>query len=265
MAQQMLAFFVNFFSVNPSILGIILAWILALVFGAIWLACYRPPLITKPWLWVVLAAGAVLAPIAIAVAAFPLRFVILWVYDALWSQETLTQWTLLVSLPSMYLFGLAREGFMLLPVVVYWWRNGRDIEPKLGLAAAVSGAGFGILEAQWALNYGIASGWSWERVQTGGLVALAGFWETFFVIGVNVASCALAGWGLARGRWWQFYLLAALVYFISTYSYVLVSKGLITGVQAELIIAAWALIATGVVLWLRERKAKGKSRGKSRA
>jgi RsiW-degrading membrane proteinase PrsW (M82 family) len=166
----------------------------------------------------------------------------------------------------MYLFGLVREGFKLLPVVVYWWRNGRDIEPKLGLAAgAVSGAGFGIFEAQWTLNYILATGWSWEYVQMKGVTALGGFWETFFIIGVNVASCALAGWGLARGRWWQFYLLAALVYLIPNYTYVLVSKELITGVQAELLIAAWALMVTGVVLWLREREPKEKLRRKPRA
>jgi len=266
MAQRILAFFVNFFSVNPSILGIILVWILVLVFGAIWLACYRPPLITKPWLWVVLAAGAILAPIAIAVTAFLLRSGISWLYSSFWSQETLAKWALLASLPSMYLFGLVREGFKLLPVAVYWWRNGRDIEPRLGLAVgAVSGAGFAILEAQWTLNYILAGGWSWENVQMQGVIALGGFWETFFVIGVNVASCALAGWGLARGRWWQFYLLAALVYLIPVYNYVLVSKELITGVQAEFLIAAWALIATGVVLWLRERKSRRKSRVKSRA
>ncbi len=252
MIQQMLAFFVFFFS-NPSVLGIGLA----VVFGAIWLACYRPPLIAKPWLWAVLAAGAILAPIAIAVTVFPLRFGISWVYGSFWSQETLAQWALLASLPSMYLFGLVREGFKLLPVVAYWWRKGRDIEPKLGLAAgAVSGAGFGILEAQWTLNYIISSGWSWETVQIQGIVALAGFWEGFFVIGVHVASCALAGWGLARGWGWKFYLLAAFVYLFPNYSYVLLTKELITGVQAEFLIAAWALIATGVVFWLRERKSK---------
>jgi hypothetical protein len=252
MAQQMLDFFVYFFS-NPSVLGIGLA----VVFGAIWLACYRPPLITKPWLWAVLAGGAVLAPIAIVVTAFPLRFGISWVYDYLWSRETLAQWSLLASIPSMYLFCLVREGFKLLPVVVYWWREGRNIEPKLGLAAgAVSGAGFGIIEAQWTLNSVLASGWSWWNVQVEGPVALGAFWETFFVIGVNVAACALAGWGLARGWGWKFYLLAAFVYFFMNYSVLLVSSGLISAVQAEFLIAAWALIATGVVLWLREKKSE---------
>jgi RsiW-degrading membrane proteinase PrsW (M82 family) len=252
MIQQMLAFFVFFFS-NPSVLGIGLA----VVFGAIWLACYRPPLIAKPWLWAVLAAGAILAPIAIAVTVFPLRFGISWVYGSLWSRETLAQWALLASLPSMYLYGLVREGFKLLPVVVYWWREGRNIEPKLGLVAgAVSGAGFGILESQWTLNYILASGWSWESVQMQGVVALGGFWESFFVLGIQVAACALAGWGLARGWGWKFYLLAAFVYLFPNYSYVLLTKELITGVQAEFLIAAWALIATGVVFWLRERKSK---------
>jgi RsiW-degrading membrane proteinase PrsW (M82 family) len=191
----MFYFLKEYFWANPSILG----WGLAIIFGVIWLACYRPPFITKPWLWAVLVAGAILAPIAIAVTAFPLRFGISWVYGSLWSQETLSQWALLASLPSMYLFGLVQEGFKLLPVVAYWWREGRDIEPKLGLAAgAVSGAGFGILEAQWTLSYIFTSGWNWEKVQIEGLVALAGLWESFFVRGVHVASCAVAGWGLAR-------------------------------------------------------------------
>jgi hypothetical protein len=46
------------------------------------------------------------------------------------------------------------------------------------------------------------------------------------------------------------------VYLFPTYSYVLISKELITGVQAEFLIAAWALIVTGVALWLREKKSK---------
>jgi hypothetical protein len=258
MIQQMLYFFVYFFLANSNILGILLAWLTALVFGAIWLACYRPPLIGKPWLWAVLAGGAIAAPIAIAVTVFPLKYGISWVYGSLWSQDTLAQWALLASLPSMYLFGLVREGFKLLPVVGYWWWGmDRKIEPKLGLAAgAVSGAGFGILEAQWTLSYILSSGWSWEQVQIEGLVALSGFWETFFIVGVNVASCALAGWGLAKGRGWQFYLLAAVVYLLPSYTFVLISKGFITGVQAEFIIAALALAATGVVLWLREKKSE---------
>jgi len=257
MTQQMLDFLGYFFLVNPNVLGILLAWLVALVFGTIWLACYRPPLITKPWLWAVLGGGAIIAPIAITVAAFPLSFGVSWVYDSFLGQEAVAQWALLVSIPSIYLFGLVREGFKLVPVVVYWWRNGRNIEPKLGLVAgAVSGAGFGILEAQWTLNYAFASGWSWWKVQVEGLMALAVFWESFFVIGFNVATCALAGWGLARGWVWQCYLLAAFAYLVMNYSTVLLGAGLISPPQAEFLIAAWALIVTGVVIWLREKKSE---------
>ncbi len=252
MLQQMLSFFVYFFS-NPSILGISLA----IVFGIVWLACYRPPMLSRPWLWAVFCAGAVAAPIAIALTAFPLRFALTKVYGHFWSQETLVQWSLLASIPSMYLFGLVREGAKLLPVAVYWWRKGRNIDLKLGLAAgAVAGAGYAILEAQWTLNYMLASGWSWETVQIQGLTALAGFWETFFVVALHIATTALAGWGLAKGWGWQFYLLAAFLYMFPNYSSVLVSRELISGVQAEFLIAAWALLITGVALWFREREAK---------
>jgi hypothetical protein len=258
MAQQILDFLGYFFLVNPNVLGILLAWLVALVFGAIWLACYRPPLIAKPWLWAVLGGGAIIAPIAITVASFPLKFGVSWVYDSFLSQETVTKWAvLLVNIPSIYLFGLVREGFKLVPVVVYWWRKGKNIEPKLGLAAgAVSGAGFGILEAQWTLNYAFASGWSWLKVQLEGPMALAVFWESFFLICFNIATCALAGWGLARGWIWQCYLLAAFAYLVMNYNTVLLGSGLISPPQVEFIIAAWALIVTGVVLWLREKKSE---------
>jgi hypothetical protein len=253
MAQQMLDFFVDYFFASPSFLGIGLA----VVFGAVWLACYRPPLIAKPWLWAVLTGGAIAAPIAIDVAAFPLRHGIMWIYDSLMSRETMEQWSLLASLPSIYLFCLVREGFKLLPVVGYWWRNDRSIDPRLGLAAgAASGAGFGILEAQWTLNSVFASGWSWWNFQVEGLVAFGAFWESFWVIGVNVATCALAGWGLARGWGWKFYLIAAFACLVMNYSVVLVGSELISALQAEFLIAAWALIVTGVVLWLREKKSE---------
>lgn len=251
MLQQIVAFFSYFFS-NPSTLGIGLA----IVFGVIWLACYRPPMFSRPWLWAVFAAGAVLAPIAIAVTAFPLRFGLTRVYEHFWNQQTLERWTLLASIPSMYLFGLIREGAKLLPVAVYWWQKDRNIALKLGLAVgAVAGAGYGILESQWTLNYLLATGWNWESAQIEGLGSFAGFWESFFVVALHIATTALAGWGLAKGWGWQFYLLAAFLYMFPNYSSVLVNRGLISGFQAEFLIAAWALATTGVALWFRERRA----------
>ena len=45
MIQQILGSFVSFFA-DPSVWGVGLA----VVFGAVWLTTYRPPLFKKPWL-----------------------------------------------------------------------------------------------------------------------------------------------------------------------------------------------------------------------
>jgi RsiW-degrading membrane proteinase PrsW (M82 family) len=251
--QQMAYFFIYFFA-SPSVLG----WSLAVIFVAIWLACYRPPLISRPWLWAVFFAGAILAPVAIVITSFPIGYGITKLYSHFWSQQTIESWAWLLSIPSIFIFGLVWEGAKLVPVGVYWWWKNRKIEPKLGLlVGAVAGAGFGWLEAQWALNYFIRdSNWSWQLVQVEGFTALTGFWESFFVLGLNVASTALAGWGVAKGWGWKFYLLACFVYLVTNYNTVLVSRGLVSATQAQFLIATWALIVVGVTLWLRERKTK---------
>jgi len=61
MIDYAVAFFKSFFQ-NPSASGTYLAIAigLATAFGAVWLACYRPPLFKKPWLWAVLVGSAFL-------------------------------------------------------------------------------------------------------------------------------------------------------------------------------------------------------------
>ncbi len=251
MIQQMSHFFVYFFS-NATILG----WSLAIIFGAIWIACYRPPLLSKPWLWAVLVAGAILAPVAIVISYFPIGYGVTKLYLQFWSQQTIQDWAWLFSLPSIFIFGLVWEGAKLLPVGVYWWWKDRKIEPKLGLLiGATAGAGFGILYAQWALSsFIVDSNWSWYLVQVEGFTALIGFWENLFILGLNVASTALAGWGVAKGWGWKFYLLAGLVYLVTNYNTILISYNLVSATQVEFLIAAWALIVVGLTLWLRDRK-----------
>ena len=250
MVEYMVNFFVSFFA-NPSAWGIGLA----VVFGAIWLTPYWTPILKKPWLWAVLVGSAILSLAAVSFIQIPLQ---IWVGQALghfWSQEVLLSWLLLAGIPQILLSGLVQEGSKLVPVVIYWWRKGRNIDPKLGLAiGAVAGAGFGVFEAQWAHNLVFASGWSWETVQTGGLVALAPFWERFFTVAFHTASCALAGWGLAKGWGWQFYLLASFLHAFLNYSVVFLQTGLITVVQLEIFVAVWAVLVTGGALWLRWRK-----------
>jgi uncharacterized membrane protein YhfC len=126
---------------------------------------------------------------------------------------------------------------------------------KLGLAiGAVAGAGFGIFEAQWIHNVIFAAGWNWEVVQNSGVIALAGFWERFFTVAFHTAVSALAGYGLAKGWGWQFYLLAAFLHALTNYGAVLFGTGVITIVQVEIYIAVIAVLVTAVVLWLRWRK-----------
>ena len=250
MIDYMVAFFKSFFE-NPSAWGIGLA----IAFGAVWLAGYRPPLFKKPWLWAVLVGSAFLALAAACFIQIPLQA---WAGRALghfWSQEVLMRWILLAGIPQILLSGLVQEGAKMMPMVVYWQRSGKHIDPKLGLAiGAVAGAGFGIFEAQWAHNTIFASGWTWAAVQAGGFWALAGFWERFFAVAAHIAFSALAGYGLARGWGWQFYLIASALHGLLNYSVVLLQAGLFTTVHVEIYAAVLAVLVTAWALWLRWRK-----------
>ena len=256
MLEYIFAFFVSWF-VYPNLLWnqVLLGIGLAIVFGAVWFTPYWTPILKRPWAWAVLVGSAILSLVAVTFIQIPLQ---IWSGQALnhfWSQEILMRWLLLAGIPTILLIGLVQEGSKLVPVVVYWWRKGRNIDPKLGLAiGAVAGVGFGIFEAVWAHNHIFLSGWSWEVVQNSGLVALAPFWERFFTVALHTAMSALAGYGLAKGWGWQFYLLAAFLHGFLNYSVVALQSGLITGIQLELFVAVWAILVTGGVLWLRWRE-----------
>jgi len=252
MIDYMVGYFVSFFQ-SPSGWGIGLA----IAFGAVWLAGYWPPLFKKPWLWAVLVSSAFLTLAAVCFIQIPLR---IWTGQALshfWSQEVLVRWIFLAVIPQILLGGLVQEGSKLVPVVAYWWRSGKNIDPKLGLAiGAVAGAGFGIFEAQWALNDIFASGVTWEAVQSGGFMALiyAGFWERFFTVAAHIAFSALAGYGLAKGWGWQSYLIASFLHGLLNYGAVLWYRGLLTTIHVEIYIAVLAVLVMAWALWLRWRK-----------
>ena len=251
MAEYTVGFFLSFFA-NPTALGIGLAF----YFGAIWLTPYYPPLFKDARLWAVMAGSAFLALWAASFVQIPLQF---WTGQALghfWSQEVLIRRILLFGIPQILLSGLVQEGAKMVPLVVYWRREGRSLDPKLGLAiGAAAGAAFGIFEAQWAHNTIFAAGWTWEAVQTGGLMALAPFWERFFVVAAHTAFSALAGYGLAKGKGWQFYLIASCLHAFLNYSVVLLQGGVLANVvQVEIYATVYALSVTAWALWLRWRK-----------
>jgi len=234
MLEYMLSFLKSWFA-NPSAVGIGLA----IGFGAIWFAAYWTPILRNWRAWAVLVGSAFLALIAVVFVQLPLQFAVGDLLGRFWSQEVLVNMLLLTAIPQILLSGLVQEGAKLVPVVV-WWRR----------------AGFGMFEAQWAHNTIFTFGWTWQAVETGGFWALAPFWERFFAVAFHTASSALAGWGLARGWGWQFYLVASVFHAVLNYSAVLLNRGLLTIIQLEIYAAAIAVLVTAIVLWLRWRKSE---------
>ncbi|MFC1962246.1 hypothetical protein ACFLWN_04310 [Chloroflexota bacterium] len=247
MIEYITGFIAGWFVV-PNIWGLGLA----VLFGALWLAGYKPPLLRKPWLWAVMVVSAFLTLAAVALVQIPLQALAGQLLGRFWSQEVLMQWLLLAGIPQILLSGLVQEGAKMVPMVFWWWRSGRNLNPRLGLAiGVVAGAGFGIYEAVWVHNQIFASGWTWQAVQVTGLLALAGFWERFFTVAFHIAVSGLAGYGLARGWGWQFYLLASFLHGLLNYSAVLLQVKVFTIVHVETYAAVIALLVTAAALWLR--------------
>ena len=256
MWDEMITFLKSFF-IYPGLdwdmklvaIGLGIAW------GAIWLWAHWPPLFKKHWLWGVLVVSAFLTLLAIVFIQFPLQR---WVGEALthfWSLEVLNSWLMLAAIPQLLISGLVQEGAKMVPIVFWWWRSGRNISPKLGLAiGALAGAGFGIYETVWLHSWLFTTGWTIDAIQTDGFLGIAGFWERFFVVGFHIAASSLAGYGLAKGKGWQFYLLAALLHAVLNYAIVFYQKGYFTVVQVEVYIAVVAVVVAAGVLLLRWRR-----------
>ena len=250
MTEYMTGLFLSFFA-NPNLFGIGLA----LYFGAFWLIPYWPPLFSDRRLWVVMVISAFLTLAASSFIQIPLQ---LWAGMALgnvWSQEVIMSRILLFGIPQVLISGLVQEGAKLVPIVLYWRRENRSLDPKMGLAiGAAAGAAFGIFEAQWAHNAILSSVNIWGALQTHGLSALIGFWERFSVVAAHTAFSALVGYGLAKGKGWQFYLIASFLHGFLNYGAVMLAAGVFTIVKLELYVTAYALSLTGWALWLRWRK-----------
>jgi len=257
MLEKLVEFFISWFVYyNVSQTMLLVGIGLAIAFGAIWLVGYWPPLFKRPWLWAVLFGSAILAVAAVAFIQIPLQALTGQALRYFWSQEVLMSWILLAGIPPILLSGLVQEGAKMVPMVVWWGRSGRNLSPRLGLTiGAVAGFGLGVFEAVWAHGNIFAAGWTWQAVQAGGLMALAGFWERFFAVAFHIAVSSLAGYGLAKGWGWQFYLIASFLPALLNYSVVLLQAGLFTVIHVEIYVAVVAVVVTAVALWLRWRKA----------
>jgi RsiW-degrading membrane proteinase PrsW (M82 family) len=259
----MLTLMVNFFLsgfVYPGLLWnqALLSIGLAFAFGAVWFTAYWTPILWRPWAWAVLAGSAFLSWTAVAFIQIPLQQLTGSFLVDRFGMDTYQSLALLMGIPTILLTGLVQEGSKLVPVVVVWWRKGRKIPPGFGLAlGAVAGLGLGLLETVWAHNSVFLAGWSWGTVQSSGLMALAPFWERFFTIAAHIAFSAIAGWGLAKGWGWQFYLIAAVLHAFLNYSVVLLYAGYFTIAALEIQVAVIAVVVTAGALWLRWGESPG--------
>lgn len=239
---------------------------LAFAFGAVWLCAHWIPLLRHPPLWLVMVGSAIITVLAITFVQIPLQYHSSQALTNSWDISALNDWLLLAGLPSVLISGLVQEGAKMIPVVAWWWRSGKKISPKLGLAiGAAAGAGFGVFEAVWGIGGTFLAGWSTDMISRYGFfLGISSFWERFFTVGFHTAVSALVGYGLAKGRGWQFYLIGSAIHALLSYSIVLYQyftmvrgSGFITPTQIEIFVAAYAVIITAIVLWLRWRKDEG--------
>jgi RsiW-degrading membrane proteinase PrsW (M82 family) len=250
MLELTAGYFISFFQ-NLTIGGILLA----IIFGAIWLACFWPSLIKNPWHWLMIIGSAIITLFAISFIQRPLQNVIGNAMLAAWGPEVLLDTLLISGFPTLLLTALIREGAKMVPVVIYWWRKNMNIDPKLALTlGAAAGVGFGIFEAQWIHNMTFAMGWTWDLTRKTGLEALTPFIERFFIIGFSTGASALVGYGLAKGQGWLVYILISLATIVLNYSTFLIEKKFFSFVQAEVFIALLSILLVGIALYLRWRK-----------
>jgi RsiW-degrading membrane proteinase PrsW (M82 family) len=232
---------------------------LALGFAAIWLALHDPPLFRRHWLWAVMVSSAFLTILALVFVYYPLRYYIDKAMSHYWNALTMYDWWLLSGLPYIIVSALVQEGAKMLPMVAWWWRSGRNIDPRLGLAiGAMAGAGYGIFESFWTNATILGAGWTFAAVRNNWFIGIGPFWDKFFTTGFNIAASSLVGYGLAKGRGWQFFLIAVGLHSVLNYATLIYQKGYFTFTQVEIYTAVVAVIVTLVVLWLKWFREKDK-------
>jgi RsiW-degrading membrane proteinase PrsW (M82 family) len=235
---------------------------LALAFGVVWLLGYLPPLFNRIWFWPVMIISAFLTLLAITFVQIPLQYYIDQGMGAAWNENTIADWYLLAGIPAVLVSGLVQEAAKLVPMALWWWRSGKTVTPVMGLLiGAIAGAGFGIFEAFWIHTKIFSAGWTVQVISQYGFDGIMGFCERFFTVGFHTAVSALVGYGLAKGKWWQYFLIAAGLHTICNYASVFLGYfGYIHPVSwlkaayIEYYIAVLTVIITAVVLWLRWHK-----------
>ena len=112
---------------------------LALAFGAVWLVTYWPTPLKKPWVWLMMAATSLFTLASASFIQIPLQALTGELLAAVWGVEAVMGLILVSGIPQILLSGLVQEGAKLLPLVVYWWLQGRQVAPMQGLMLGAAG------------------------------------------------------------------------------------------------------------------------------
>ena len=254
MLQQMVQQFISAFyfpSANWKL--ILIAITFGIAFGVIWLALFRPPMLKKPWLWIVGIVSAFLTWTTVAFIQLPLQ---LWADQAanhFWDPNTLQyiHLKMLVGIPLTLLSGIVQEATKLVPVLFAWRYSKKSFNPQFGLiVGAVSGAGFGIFETIWNIIDIGTYGWIWSKIGIDGILSGLGS------VVIHTSFTAIVGYGLTKGKGWQFYLIAVLLHSIMNYRIVLRSINQLTSNQQILYAAVITILIGTIALYLRWHKSK---------
>jgi hypothetical protein len=243
-------YFLSYFT-DTNLFGVLIA----LLFGAIWIACFKPPLFQRWWLWEILAGSAIITLIAVSFIQIPIQNAIGKDITELMSAYNIGRAILLNGISLAIIAGIVQEGAKLIPPVIYWLLQKRDVNTRfMIIIGAIAGAGFGIFEAQWVHNMYFAVGWNLAILQDQGFITLVPFIERFIIIAFHTGASALACYGLAKGLGWLYYLGVVVVHaFIEYGNYLILAKAL-PFAAIEIYIAILSLLLVGIALWLRWKK-----------
>jgi hypothetical protein len=258
LATQMLDSFKSFFTVPDISAGLIIIGLaIALVFAAIWIAAYYPTILKEAWLWIILVAGFIFTAFFTAFLQIPLQYASTKICDLFLSHQNMRVYVLIASIPAMIIAAIIQVGSRLLPVVIYWLFNKRTMELNTALWFGVfAGAGVGIVEAFQVHSQLFMYGWNLSLIQSNGIIVIIPFIERFLIMGFHISAIAIAAYGLAKGKWWQYSLIVAALYFILNYITVLMGTQILPALYAELILFVISILTAAGALWLRWHKPK---------
>jgi len=258
MLEQILRIFTTFYklpAVEPWL--IIMAIGLALLYGAIWLAGFLPPVFKNWKLWIFAIVSYIIPTIIISFIQYPVKTLIgqgLTGFLSLYFQQTAV--VLMAGIIVVIVSGLIIEGAKLVTVFYYRLNWKQEFTPRFGLMlGALSGAVYGMMQA-YVLHSQMAEYGIGAMIEAHGMMAILPYIERFFAVAYCAGTTSLAGYGLATGRGWKFYFIVSGINAVYSYILLMLSAKVLDVIWTEIIITLISLAVIGIALWLYWKKTK---------